>query len=215
MIIFRHHQVDCTLFFVFFSLSFFLFIHACLLFSNPTVFVIINFTFYICMCSISLCVLSSDYSAKPCLNSFKNINKMNILFNIKQNKKKHQIIIEFVHCHFLCVKMLLLFFRHSFVCHLSSFVYATLLFEKLNYHILFFICLLPFVYLSFFFIHSFIQFIHKHLCRRHARSLLFVSDLAFVCADRAFFEHECLFGWFFFLFLYFFFFACSFFFQDK
>lgn len=53
-------------------------------------------------------------------------------------------------------------------------------------------------------------FIYKHLCRRHARSLLFVSDLDFVCADRAFFEHE-QFGCFSFLYFFFFLSVCSFF----
>jgi len=123
----------------------------------------------------------------------KNINSFNI------------IIIEFVHRHFCVLKCF--FLRHSFV----SFVFLCLChtaFEKLNYHILFLsVCCLLFIF--------FFSFTYKHFCRRHARSLLFVSDLDFVCADRAFFEHECLFVWFFFLFLYFFFFCVFLFFQDK
>lgn len=91
---------------------------------------------------------------------------------------------------------------------LSSFVSVTLLLkEKTNthqlyYHILFFICLLPLVSLSLF---SFTNI----FCRRHARSLLFVSDLDFCMCWPCFLWAQvfvCL-GFFF---LYFFFFFCVF-----
>lgn len=155
-----------------------------------------------------------------------------------------RLVIEFVHCHTLFLPFIFLFScRHSFFCHfvfllsphpcIHSFIQHIALeheYQNLSYHVtshhitqtLFFICLLPLFSLSLF-----SHFICKHLCRRHARSLFFVSDLDFVCADRAFLlsTSVCLFDWsFFFSISFLFFSACSFlflslslslFFQDK
>jgi len=108
----RHDQVDCTLSF-FVSL-----LHVC--YSHPTVFVIIKFHLF------SLCVLSSDYSAKPCLNS----------------KRSSNILL------FVC------FFRHSFVflyhthTHTHCFLITLFFIHK---HLFLSACIfLLFVYFGFF-----------------------------------------------------------------
>jgi len=156
---------------------------------------------FFCVCvfflslSLSMCVLSSDYSAKPCL---KIKARTNILFYQDSFlplllSSNLSIVI------FMCVCV---FFRHSFVCHLSSFVYTTTthcFWKTILSHIIFYLFVAFFVFV----------FIYKHsVSATCTRSLLFVSDLDFfVCADRAFFEHECLFL--------FFFLCVPFFFQDK
>ena len=118
----RHHQVECTLLF-FFSLSFgffFLFIDACLLSSNPTVFVMIVSILRLCLCSFSR-VLSSDYSAKPCLNSFLQLQEHQLIFRCLLSSNLSLVIF-----------LLSLSF---FDIPLSSFVSATLLLkEKTHTH---------------------------------------------------------------------------------
>lgn len=214
----RHQQVDCTLFFFF---SFFVsFMHACYSiippFSWSSIFTFnvqffVNIYIYTYMSPRSLHsprVLSSDYSAKPCLNSYPQTKKKKkkssfTQTRINQSWKYHRNMSIVI---FMCsnVLFLLVFLRHSFVCHLSSFVHATLLLKKIIYiHInstitYYFYLFVAFCFSIFFF---FFSFIHKHFCRRHARSLLFVLDLWFflyVLTVLSLSTSVCLFDWFFF-----------------
>jgi len=129
---------------------------------------------------------------------------MNILFNIKKENSVFCLFIcRYYHricpSSFLCVTNV---FFSTFLC--VSFVFLCLrhiAFEKLNYHILFFICLLPFVY--FIFIHHtniFVGGMRVSCC-------LFWTLILYVLTVLSLSTSVCLFD---FLFL-----RVPFFFQDK
>lgn len=122
---------------------FVLFIYVHLLFSliPPFSWSSISPTFF------SICVLSSDYSAKPCLNPYPEQQKQNEYLNwtSEPNLQFSFSPSNFFIVIFVCVCYKIFFFS-TFLC--MSFVFLCFwhtAFEKLYYHILFFICLLPFV----------------------------------------------------------------------
>lgn len=190
----RHHQVECTLFF--FSFGFFSscsLMHACYPSIPPfSWWSIWSFLFFV---SMSVFILSCIIIWLQCKALFKFLSsstRTSIDFSLF-------VIIEFVSRH------ISLFFDIP----LSSFVslsLSLLLKEKQNQH---FNYTITYYFLSVCCLWSLSLslFIHKHICRRHARSLLFVSDLDFCMCWPCFplSTSVCLFGFFFLYFFFFFF----------
>jgi len=128
-----------------------------------------------------------------------NIKKTSVFFICRYY---HRICPSSFFC--VCVKM---FFFSTFLC--VSFVFLCLChtaFEKLYYYILFFICLLPFVYLSFF------SRFHLQTSLSATCVFLVVCFGPWFCMCWPCFHWARVFVWVFFSFSIFLFFACSFFF---
>jgi len=104
------------------------------------------------------------------------------------------IIIEFVHCHFCVLKCFFFDIPLYVIC--LPFVYATLLLK--NYTITYYflsVCCLLFIFFSFF---SF-SLTNIFVGGMRVSCCLFRTLILYVLTV-LFFEHECLFGWFFFFF---------------
>ena len=149
----------------------------------------ISFFSYACMCSSPpplppyiTYVLSSDYSAKPCLNS-------------KYVLRIYHRISLLSYFPFGMLKILLCCFA-TFLCMSFVFLYAAF-HLKLYYHILFFNCLLPFVFSFSFDISGFV------FCCLFRTMNLYMMTVLSLSMSFCFF---CVFRFFFFVF---------FFFQDK
>ncbi len=192
--LFRHYQVECTLFFLF---LFCLFMHVCYSlippFSWSSISPSISFFFvYMSVFFLSRCVLSSDYSAKPCLNSF--------LQNIRTSIHLPFITIEFVHR----VQMFPFFFVDIPLCVIRLPLFMPHCFWKTKLSHIIFYLFVAFCFslsFSFSFTNIFVSGMRVPCCL--FRTLIFC--MCWPCFSLS--TSVCLFDFFFS-----FFFACSFFF---